>query len=78
MLGEALSAVRKAICDNQTGSAHPASPCRFRSRTANARIEKCRPRCGRAVNNGQRSQSFPFGISDLFLGRIGQLKAVEF
>ena len=30
-----------------------------------------------AVNSGQSSQTFPFGVSDLFLGRFGQLKAVK-
>ena len=77
MLGEALAATREAIRDNETGSAHPASPSRFRTCTANARTKKSRPRRGRAVNSGQRSQSFPFGVSDIFLGRVGQLKAVE-
>ena len=78
MLGEALSAVREAIRDNETGSAHPASPSRFRTCSVNARTKKSRPRRNRAVNNGQRSQNFPLGVSDLFLGRVGQLKAVEF
>ena len=78
LLGEAFSAVREAIRDNETCSAHPASPSRFRTCTANARTKKSRPRRGRAVNSGQRSQSFPFSVSDLFLGRVGQLEAVEF
>ena len=78
LLGEALSAVREAIRDNETGPAHPASPSRFRTCSANARIKKSRLRRGRAVSIGQRSQSSPFGVSDLFLGRVGQLKAVEF
>ena len=30
VLGEALSAVREAIRDNETGSAHPASPSALR------------------------------------------------
>ena len=77
LLGEALSAVREAIRDNETGLAHPASPSRFHTCTANARIRKSCPRRGRAVNSGQRSQRFPFDVSDLFLGRVGQLKAVE-
>ena len=77
-LGEALSAVREAIRDSDTGSAHPASPSRFRTCIANARTKKSLPRRGWAVNIGQRSQSFPFGVSDLFLGRVGQLKAVKF
>ena len=75
--GEALSAVREAIRNDETGSAHPASPSRFRTCTANERTEKTRPRRGWAVNSGQRSQSFPFSVSDLFIGRVGQLKAVE-
>ena len=33
-LGEALSAVREANRDNETGSAYPASPSRFRTCTA--------------------------------------------
>ena len=78
LLGEALSAVRESICDSETGSAHPASPSRFRICTANARTKKSRSRRGRAVNSGRRSPSFPFGVSDLFLGRVGQLKAVKF
>ena len=78
LLGEALSAVREAIRDNETGSAYLASPSRFRTCTANARTKKSRPRRGRAVNSGQRSQSFSLSVSDLFLGRVGQLNAVEF
>ena len=78
LLGEALSTVREAIRDNETGSAHPASPSRFRTCIANARINKSRPHGGRAVNSGQPSQSFSFGVFDLFLGRVGQLKAVDF
>ena len=77
MLGEVLSAVREAIHDTETGSAHPASPSRFRTCTAKAKTKKSRPRSSRAVNSGQRSQSFPFGVSGLFLGRVGQLTAVE-
>ena len=76
MLGEALSAVRKVIRDNETGSAHPASPSRFRTSPVNARTKKTRPRRNRDVNSGQRSQSFPLGVSDLILGRVGKLKAV--
>ena len=77
MLDEARSAVREAIRDNETGSVHSTSPSRFRTYTANARTKKSRLRRGRAVNSGQRSQSFPLGVSDAFLGRVGQLKAVE-
>ena len=77
VLGEARSDVRKDICDNETGSAHPAFPSRFRTCTASARTEKSRPRRNRTVNSGRRSQSFPLGVSDLFFGRVGQLKAVE-
>ena len=55
VLGEALSAVREAIRGDETGSAHPASPSRFRTYTANARTKKSRLRRGRAVNSGQRS-----------------------
>ena len=77
LLSEALSAVREAMCDNETGSAYPARPSRFRTCTANARTKKFRPRRGRAVNSGQRSQSFPFSVSDLFLELVGQLNAVE-
>ena len=77
LLDEALSAVREAIRDNEIGSANPASPSRFRTCTANARTKKSRARRGRTVNRSQRSQSFPFGVSDLFLERVGQLKAVE-
>ena len=78
LLSEALSTVREAIRYNETGSAHPASPSRFRTCAANARTKKPRPRRGRAVNSGQRSQSFSFGVSGLFFGRVGPLKAVEF
>ena len=76
-LGEARSAVRAAFCDNETESVDPASPSWFLSFTANERTNKCGPRRGRALNSGQRSQRFPFGVSDLFLGRVGQLNAVE-
>ena len=72
LLGEAFCAVREDIRDNETGSAHPASPSRFRTCTSNARTKKSRPRRDRAVNSGQSAQSFPFGVSDLFLGRVGQ------
>ena len=77
LLGEPLSAVREAIRDNETGSAQLASPSRLRTCTANERTKKSRPRLGRAVNSGQRSQSFPFGVSNLFLGRVDQLNTVE-
>ena len=77
MLGEELSAVREAISGNETGSAHPASPSQFRTCTANSTTKKSRPRRNRAVNSGQRSQNFPFSVSDLFLGRAGQLNVVE-
>ena len=71
LLGEALSAVR------ETGSAHPASSSGLRICTANARTKESRPRRNRVVKSGQRSQNFLFGVSDLFLGRVGQLNAVE-
>ena len=77
LLGEALSAVRADIRDNDIGSAPSASPSRFRTCIANARINKSRPRRHWAVTSGERSQNFPFAVSDLFLGRVGQLKAVE-
>ena len=77
LLGEAHSAVREAIRDSEPGSAYPASPSRFSTCIANGRTKKSRPRRGRAVNSGQRSQRFPFGVSDLFLGRVGRLKAVK-
>ena len=38
--GEALYVVREAILDSETGSAHPASPSRFRICTANAITKK--------------------------------------
>ena len=78
MLGEALSAVRKAIRDRDTGSAHPASPSRSRTCTANAGAKRSRPRCGRAVNGGQRSQWSSFAFFALFFRRAGRLKAVKF
>ena len=37
LLGEALSSVREAIRNNETGSAYWASPSRLRTRTSNAR-----------------------------------------
>ena len=77
LLGEALSDVREAICDSETGSAHPASPRRFRTCTASEKTKKSCQRRNRTVHSSQRSQSFPFGVSDLILGRVGQLKAVE-
>ena len=39
-LGEALSAVREAICDREAGSPHLTSPRRFRSPTGNAEIHE--------------------------------------
>ena len=77
-LVEAHSAARGAICNNETGTAHPASPSRFRTCTANARINKSRPRRGRAVNSDQRSHYFSFGVSDLCLGRVGKFEAVGY
>ena len=40
LLGEALSAVREAIRDSETGLAHPASAGRFRTPTGNAGIHE--------------------------------------
>ena len=77
LLSYALSAACEAIRDSETESAHPASPSRFRTCTKNARTERSRPRRGTAVNNGQRLQRFTFSVSDLFLGRAGQRKAVN-
>ena len=77
VLGEALYAVREAIQDNETGSAHPASPTRFRTCTFIARTKKYRSHRERAVNSSQCSQNSPFGVSDLLLGRVNQSKAVE-
>ena len=77
MLGGARSAVHEAIRGNETGSAHPASPSRFSTCTANRKTKKSRPRRGRAVNSGQHSQSFSFGVYDVLHKRVGQLKAVE-
>ena len=68
-LCEALSAIHEEIRDSGTGSAHPASLRRFRICTANPGAKTPRPRRGRAVNNGQRSQRFSFGGFDLFFGR---------
>ena len=61
LLGEPPSDVREAIRDGGTGSAHLA-PSRFHACTMNAKNNKPRPRRGRAVNSGQRSQGFPFGV----------------
>ena len=77
MLVEALSAVREAIRDSETGSAHPASPRRFRTCAANEGTKKSRPRRGRAVKSGQRSQRSSFGGFDLLFIRAGRLKAVK-
>ena len=56
-LGEALSAVREAICDSEAGSPHPASPRRFRSPTGNAGIHEIssaqQSRLGTAVGADQ-------------------------
>ena len=78
LLGEAISAVREEIRDSETGSAHPASPRRFRTCTANAGTNKSRTRRDQAVNNDQRLQRSSFGVFDLFLGRIGRRKAAKF
>ena len=72
VLGEALSALREAIRYNETGLAHWAFPSRFLTCAANATTKKSRPRRRRAVNSGQRSQSFSFGVFDLFFGSVGQ------
>ena len=77
VLGEALYAVREAIQDNETGSAHSAFPSRFRTCTTNERTKKSRSHGARAVNSSQCSQNSPFGVSDLLLGRVDQSKAVE-
>ena len=66
MLGEALSAVRAAICDSETGSAHPASPSRFRTCTANAgNIVRTAagPLTAASARKGPRSE-FPAYFSD--------------
>ena len=39
LLGDALSGAREAIRDSEAGSAHPASPSRFRTCIANARTK---------------------------------------
>ena len=78
LLGEELSAVLGAICDSETGSAHP--PPLVTSSPAlrmNARTNISRPRRGRVVNSGQHSQKSPFRVSDLFLGPVGRLKDRE-
>ena len=77
LLGEALSAVGEGIRGNDTGSAPTPSPSQFRTCTADAGTKNPCPRRDRAINSGQRSQSFPFGVSDLFLGLVGELKTVE-
>ena len=77
MLGEALSSVREEIRDSETGSAHPASPNRFLTCTADVGTKKSRPRRCRTVNSGQRSQRSSFGGFDLFFGRAGRLKPVK-
>ena len=75
--GEALSAVREATRGNESGSAHSASPTRFRTCTANSTIKKSRPRRDRAVSSGQRSHIFSFGVYDQMLGRVRHVKGVE-
>ena len=70
LVREALSAVSEAILDSETGSAHPASPIRLSTCTANAETKKSRPRRGRAVHSGHRSKRFRFGVSDLFFSAL--------
>ena len=77
LLGEPRSAVREAVRNSKTGSAHAATPCRFRTCTATARTKKSRPRRGQVVNSGQRLQCFPFEVSDLFIGRGWPTKSRE-
>ena len=55
LLGEELSAVRKAIRDSEYGSVHPASLRRLLNCIVNERTKKYRPRRGRTVNSGRRS-----------------------
>ena len=69
MLGEALSAVREAIRERDTGSAHPASSRRFRPPTGNEGIHEIlsAPRSGPSTvanaRKGPRSE-FPAYFSD--------------
>ena len=64
LLGEALSAVREAIRDSDTGSTHPSSAGRFRTSTGNAGIHEI----------SSAPQLCSFGIFDLFPGRAGRPK----
>ena len=77
MLGEAHSAVREELSGCETSSADQTSPNRFRTCTAHGKTKKSLPRFGRADSSGQRSHRLPYGVSDLFLGRVGQQKAVN-
>ena len=70
LLGEALSAVREAIHDNETGSAHPASPSRFRTCIANARTKKSRPRRGRDVTKASARKASLSAFPTHFLGAL--------
>ena len=78
LLGETRSAVPEAICDSETGSAHPASPSRFYTCATNAGAMKPRPRRGRAANSGQRLQRSPFGVFNLFLDALAGSKPLSF
>ena len=77
LLGEALSAVRKAIREGETGWTHPPPPSWFRTCTANAGTQEIGLRRRRAVSNGRRSQGPPFAVFDLFFGRTGTHATIE-
>ena len=78
LVGEALSAVREAIRDSETGLAHPASAGRFRTLTGNAgthEISSTPQPCSLTAASLPRSC---LGVFDLFLGRAGRLKPGRF
>ena len=70
LLGEALSTVRGAIRESETGLAHPASAGRFRTPTGNAGIHdmSSAPQSCSLTAAGRLPRS-SLGVSDLCLGR---------
>ena len=77
-LGEALSAVRETICDNDLGRrTHPplvgSAPALRTQEPRNLVRAAAEP-----LTAASARKASTFIVSDLFLGRVGQLKAVEF
>ena len=77
ILCEALSSLREAVREIETGSTHPASLVAFAIALRMQEPEKFRQRRGWGVNSGSRSQRSSTGVFDNIIGRAGPEKAVK-